>query len=93
MRTRQPDSRIHKDELGSFTPGNKNSRFVVNLRQGAPRNACIEESRDGPLRCWATHTWLDDEAAEFVRANATFNESQNSFSWNDGIRVQETQRG
>lgn len=88
---RQPDHRIHKYELGSFTMNGK--RFVVNLRPGVPRNACIEEFRNGGLRCWASHNWLDDEAAEFVRANATFNQESNHFVWNDGVKVRETKRG
>lgn len=91
MRQRQPDHRIHKHELGSFTSGT--TKFVVNLRPGVPRNACIEEFRDGTLRCWASHTWLDDEAATFVRDNSTFRPEQNSFVWNAGMKVRETQRG
>lgn len=89
MRRRQPDSRIRKHELGSFTLGGK--RFVVNLRPGVPRNACIEEF-DGSLRCWASHKWLDDRAAEFVLKNATPTDN-NAFIWNKGVRVKETRRG
>ena len=91
MRKRQPDTRIHKHELGSFT--HRGKRFVVNLRPGVPRNACIEEFRKGGLRCWASHTWLDDKAADFVRTNATFNLDKNSFVWKNGVRVRETRRG
>ena len=91
QRQRQPDHRIRTHELGSFTSGG--TKFVVNLRPGVPRNACIEEFRDGTLRCWASHTWLDDKAADFVRENATYREEQNSFVWNDGVKVRETQRG
>lgn len=91
MRQRQPDYRIHKHELGSFTC--RGTKFVVNLRPGVPRNACIEKFRDGTLRCWASHTHLDDEAAEFVRENSTFRSEQNSFVWNEGVKVRETQRG
>jgi hypothetical protein len=93
MRRRQPDNRIHKHELGSFTPKPGKTRFVVNLRPGVPRNACVEEFREGALRCWASHTWLDETAAEYVRNNATFNVDQNSFVWNAGVKVQETRRG
>ncbi len=90
---RQPDNRIHKHELGSFTPGGVGRRFVVNLRQGVPRNACVEEFRDGTLRCWASHTWLDDDAADYVRDNASFDAEKNSFTWNEGVKVRETRRG
>ena len=93
MRRRQPDNRIHRHELGSFTPTVGGRRFVVNLRPGVPRNACIEEFREGSLRCWASHTWLDDKSADFVRANATYNPDNNSFVWNEGVKVQETRRG
>ncbi|MBD3426386.1 MAG: hypothetical protein GF409_04035 [Candidatus Omnitrophica bacterium] len=89
MRRRQPDPRIKRDELGSFTMNGK--RFVVNLRPGVPRNACIEEFR-GDLRCWASHTWLTDEAAAFVRNNATQTEN-NAFVWLDKVRVREVHRG
>lgn len=91
MRRRQPDNRVHKHELGSFTIHGK--RFVVNLRPGVPRNACIEEFRNGGLRCWASHNWLDDRAAAFVRENAAFNAEQNHFVWNEGVKVRETRRG
>ena len=90
-RRRQPDNRIHKHELGSFTLNGK--RFVVNLKPGVPRNACIEEFRNGALRCWASYQWLDDEAAEYVSANATYNAENNHFVWNDGVKVRETKRG
>ena len=90
MRRRQPDPRIRKHELASWTHGGK--RFVVNLRPGVPRNACVEEFREGSLRCWASRTWLDDDATEFVRANSTQTEN-NSFVWNEGVRVRESRRG
>ena len=93
MRRRQPDNRIHKHELGSFTPKVGGKRFVVNLRQGVPRNALVEEFRNGALRCWASHTWLDNSAADYVRSNATFSSKNNSFIWNEGVRVRETRRG
>jgi len=83
--------KIHKHELGSFSINGK--RFVVNMQPGVPRNACIEETVDGNLRCWASHTGLDRRAADFVRANATFNPARNHFTWNDGVRVRETYRG
>lgn len=85
----QPDERIKRHELGSFTLGGK--KFVVNLRPGVPRNACIEEFR-GALRCWASHTWLNDEAAAFVRENAVLTE-QNAFVWKPGVRVREVWKG
>lgn len=84
---RQPDNRIHKHELGSFTCNGQ--RFVVNLRRGVPRNACVEEFR-GKLRCWASRTWLDGQAARFVRQNAEFLEGNNAFVWKDGVSVKET---
>lgn len=90
MRRRQPDTRIRKHELGSFTHNGK--RFVVNLRPGVPRNACIEVFRNGALRCWASHTWLDDEAAQFVRDNSIPTRN-NAFVWNEGVKVKETKRG
>jgi hypothetical protein len=90
---RQRDDRIHKRDLGSFTPDKGDVRFVINLRPGVPKNACIEQFRDGTLRCWASHTWLDDDAAEFVRDNTTFDSDRNSFTWNEGVKVQETRRG
>jgi len=93
MYQRQPDDRIHVKNLGSFTPDGKGKRFVINLKQGVPRNACIEKDRDGVLRCWASHSWLDEEAAAYVRENATFNPEGNSFCWNEGVRVQETRKG
>ena len=85
----QPDRRIKRHELGSFTRNGK--RFVVNIQPGVPRNACIEEF-DGYLRCWACYEPLDDDAAQFVRENATFTDN-NAFVWNDGVEVPETQRG
>ncbi len=91
MRNRQPDTRIHKHELGSLNLGKK--RFVVNLRPGVPRNACIEKHRGDRLRCWASHTWLDSRAAAFIRANATYRPKNNAFVWNDGVKVRETRRG
>lgn len=89
MRRRQPDNRIRKYELGSFTMNGK--RFVVNLRPGVPRNACIEQFGDA-LRCWASHRWLDDEAADFVRENSVQTEN-NAFVWKEGVRVKEVRRG
>jgi len=89
MRRRQPDRRIRVRDLGSFTINGK--RYVVNLRPGVPRNACIEEY-DGGLRCWASRTWLDDEAAAFVRDNSE-PASHNKFIWNKGIRVREVRKG
>jgi len=86
----QPDERIHKFELGSFTCNEK--RFVVNLRQGVTRSACIEEFR-GKLRCWESHDWLDSKAADYVRANATHGVADgglNHFVWNDDVKVKET---
>lgn len=85
MRRRQPDNRIHRWELGSWTPTGGTKRFVVNLRRGVPYNACVETFRDGTLRCWASHSWLDDEAAAFVLANATPT-GKNAFSWNDNVK-------
>ncbi len=85
----QPDGRIHKFELGSFTCGGR--RFVVNLRRGVPRNACVEQFR-GKLRCWASRTWLDDHAARYVRANSTTTDN-NAFVWNEGVEVKETWKG
>lgn len=89
MSRRQPDNRIRASELGSLSLNGK--RFVVNLRPGVPRNACIEEV-NGLLRCWASHRWLDDEAAAFVRENSVKTEN-NAFVWKEGVRVQEIQRG
>ena len=86
----QPDSRVHKNALASFTVAG--TRFVVNGRPGVPRNACVEEF-DGSLRCWASKAWLDDAAANFVRANATFRPENNCFVWNDGVRVWEVRKG
>lgn len=85
----QPDSRIRKYELGSFTLEGK--KFVVNLRPGVPRNACIEEF-DGGLRCWASHTWLDNDAAAFVRENSVPTKN-NAFVWKPGVRVREVWKG
>ncbi len=90
MSRKQFDNRIHKHELGSFTSGTK--RFVVNLRQNVPFNACIEEFRNGSLRCWASHNFLDDRAAAFVRANSSATD-HNAFVWNEGVTVRETRRG
>lgn len=86
---RQPDHRIHMRDLGVLDLNGK--RFVINLRPGVPFNACIEEFK-GSLRCWASHNWLDDEAAAFVRNNATPTDN-NAFVWNEGVRVKETRRG
>ncbi|MFW9998092.1 MAG: hypothetical protein ACFFD4_38980 [Candidatus Odinarchaeota archaeon] len=61
----------------------------MNLRRGVPRNACVEEFR-GKLRCWASRTWLDGQAARFVRQNAEFLEGNNAFVWKDGVSVKET---
>lgn len=90
MRRYQFNDRIRRHELGSFTVNGK--RFVVNLRPGVPRNACIEESRNGSLRCWASHKLLDREAVQFIRENAVWTEN-NAFVWKDGIKVRETKRG
>ncbi len=91
MRQRQPDSRIHKHELGLLNLDGQ--RFVVNLRRGVPFNSCVEKFRNGSLRCWASHNYLDDEAADFVRENSTFNPDTNSFVWNEGVKVRERRRG
>ena len=87
----QPDQRIHKFELGSFT--NNGKRFVVNLRPGVPRNACIERINENSLRCWASHTFLDHKAAKFVEEHAVFNPERNHFTWKEGVKVRETRRG
>lgn len=85
----QPDNRLRVGDLGSFTINGR--RFVVNLRPGVPRNACIEEF-DGALRCWASHTWLTPDAADFVRANAVPTDG-NAFAWKPGVRVREVRKG
>lgn len=83
MRKRQPDNRIHPGNLGMVTLGNR--RFVINLRSGVPFNACIEESSQGALRCWASHNWLDDRAATIVGRYA--NETpKGSFIWKDEVK-------
>jgi hypothetical protein len=92
MRRRQPDNRIHRWELGSWTPVGGTKRFVVNLRRGVPYNACVETFRNGALRCWASHNWLDNEAAAFVRDNATQTD-KGAFVWDEGVKVSETRRG
>lgn len=79
----QPDNRIGIRDLGHFFFNGK--KYVVNRRPGVPRNACIEEF-EGKLRCWASKIWLTDDAAKVVRENATFNEKQNHFTWNDRNR-------
>lgn len=86
----QPDIRIHKRDLASFIIGGK--RFVVNGRPGVPRNACVEEF-DGALRCWASHQWLDDEAAAYVKAHATYLPENNAFAWKPGVRILEVRKG
>lgn len=85
----QPDNRIHKYELGAFTKNGK--RFVVNLRPGVPYNAVIEEHDGGTLRCWASHRFLDEEAASFVKNNATKTD-KNAFIWKKGMRPKEKRR-
>ncbi len=82
MRRRQPDNRIHPENLGMMFLNGK--RFVINLRPGVPFNACIEEF-DGSLRCWASHNWLDQRAATVVDGYATPGES-GSFLWNDDVK-------
>lgn len=79
---RQPDDRIHPDNLGMMILDGK--RFVVNLRPGVPFNACIEQY-DGSLRCWASHNWLDNRAAGVVDGHATQTEG-NAFVWKENIR-------
>jgi len=82
MRRRQPDNRIHPDNLGMMFLNGK--RFVINLRAGVPFNACIEEFQ-GSLRCWASYHWLDNRAAMVVDGNATKTE-KDSFVWNDNVK-------
>jgi len=82
MRRRQPDNRIHPENLGMMILGDK--RFVINLRPGVPFNACIEEF-DGSLRCWASHNWLDNRAAMVVDGYATKTEG-GSFTWNNNVK-------
>lgn len=86
----QPDPRIGKRDLGAWFHDGK--RYVVNARPGVPRNACVEQF-DSALRCWASHQWLDDEAANYVRANATYSPEQNAFLWKVGVRVPEIRKG
>ena len=83
MRRRQPDDRIHPGNLGMMIMGN--TRFVVNLRPGVPFNACIEEFRDGALRCWASHAFLNDRAAGIVDKHAT-QTAKDAFVWNDEVK-------
>ena len=83
MRRRQPDDRIHPENLGMVAMNGK--RFVINLRYGVPFNACIEEF-DGSLRCWASYNWLDRRAAMLVDGCATKTNS-GAFVWNDNIRL------
>ena len=86
----QPDPRIRKENLGAFFI--KGKRYVVNANPGVPRNACVEEF-DGALRCWASHQWLDDSAADFIRQNATYLPDNNAFIWKVGVRVPEVRKG
>ena len=74
----QPDNRIHRHELGFLKINGKS--FVVNRRRGVPYNAVIEVS-NGILRCWASHTPLDEEAAKHVQANAEYAKENNAFIW------------
>ncbi len=83
VRNRQPDERIHPGNLGMMIMGDK--RFVVNLRPGVPFNACVEEFRNGGLRCWASYAWLNDRAAGLVKRHATKTE-KGAFTWNEGVR-------
>ena len=83
MQTRQPDERIGLKDLGMLVLDGK--RFVVNLSPGVPFNACIEEV-DESLRCWASHRWLDDEAALFVYAAAQKNDS-GAFVWDEDVKA------
>lgn len=86
----QPDNRIGVWDLGYYIINGR--RYVVNRRPGVPRNAVIEEV-DGNLRCWASRIWLTDEAAQFVRQFATHEPNNNSFIWNQGVRVEEVRKG
>ena len=81
MRKRQPDNRIHFENLGMVTLGGK--RFVVNLGPGVPFNACIENFK-GSLRCWASHRWLDSRAADLVDHFATETDG-NAYIWRDEV--------
>jgi hypothetical protein len=81
MQRRQPDERVNPTNLGMMTLNG--NRFVINLRPGVPWNACVEEFRN-KLRCWASHAWLDQEAADVVDEYATKTENGN-FVWNDNI--------
>ncbi len=82
MRRRQPDNRIHPENLGMMFLNGK--RFVINLRPGVPFNACIEEFQDS-LRCWASHHWLDNRAAGVIEGYAALSEG-GSFTWNDDVK-------
>ena len=82
MRRRQPDNRIHPDNLGMMILNDQ--RFVINLRPGVPFNACVEEFAGG-LRCWASHNWLDNRAAAVVDGFATATEG-GSFVWKDEVK-------
>jgi hypothetical protein len=82
MHRRQPDNRIHPENLGMVLINGK--RFVVNLRPGVPFNACIEEF-DGALRCWASQNWLDRRASTIVDGFAEKTES-GAFVWGDEVK-------
>ena len=82
MRRRQPDNRVHPENLGMMVLNGQ--RFVINLRPGVPFNACIEEF-DGALRCWASHNWLDNRAAMVVDGYATKTDT-GAFVWNDDVK-------
>lgn len=84
MSRRQFDNRVHKHELGMLILGD-GKRLVVNLRPGVPFNAVVEQFRNGSLRCWASHAFLDDRAASVVRYNAE-EASSNSFVWKDNVK-------
>lgn len=85
----QPDERINTEDLGVLIMNNK--RFAVNTRRGQPFNAVIEDF-GGALRCWASRIPLTDEAAAFVRKNATFQPEQNNFVWNRDIRLEKVRK-
>ena len=82
----QPDPRIRIEDLGVFSLGGR--RFVLHDRRGCPRNAVVEQFQ-GTLRCWACHTPLNQEAAEYVRGNAhpkdepQGEKDYDAFVWND----------
>ncbi len=82
MRRRQPDNRIHPENLGMVILNGK--RFVINLQPGVPFNACIEEFKDS-LRCWASHSWLDNRATTMVDGHAAKSDN-GSFTWNDDVK-------